>query len=68
MTSKAGGKARAAGVSATSFLDLKAELAKKEDEFARSKASGTSRAIIGGVKRPEKVRLHALFLSYEDID
>ena len=47
-------KAKAAGVSASSFLDLKAELSRKEDEFAKAKASGAS-AVIGGVKRPDKV-------------
>ena len=39
-------KARAAGVSASSFLDLKAELAKKESDFKK----GVS------VPRGEKVR------------
>lgn len=33
-------KAKAAGVSASSFLDLKSELAKKESEFAKRKALG----------------------------
>ncbi|OAX41188.1 hypothetical protein K503DRAFT_686013 [Rhizopogon vinicolor AM-OR11-026] len=47
-------KARAAGVSASSFFDLKAELAKKEDEFARTKAAGGSRYVVGGIKRPDK--------------
>ena len=50
-------KAKAAGVSASSFLDLKAELAKKEGEFALKKAAGKStEGLIGGVKRPDKVR------------
>lgn len=50
-------KAKAAGISATSFFDLKAELAKQEDEFAKNKAAGKSIAtIVGGVKRPDKVR------------
>lgn len=48
-------KAKAAGVSAGSFLDLKAELAKKEEEFAKKKAAGKSVAVVGGVKRPDKV-------------
>lgn len=47
-------KARAAGVSASSFFDLKAEIAKKEDEFARTKAAGGSKYTVGGVKRPDK--------------
>ncbi|KAI9061043.1 hypothetical protein FKP32DRAFT_1667775 [Trametes sanguinea] len=47
-------KAKAAGVSASSFFDLKAELAKKEQEFAKNKAAGKSAAIEGGVKRDDK--------------
>ncbi|KAG0705651.1 hypothetical protein DFH29DRAFT_1029763 [Suillus ampliporus] len=47
-------KAKKAGVSATSFFDLKAEIAKKEDEFARTKAAGGSRYTVGGIKRPDK--------------
>lgn len=47
-------KARAAGVSASSFFDLKAEITKKEDEFARTKAAGGSKYTVGGVKRPDK--------------
>jgi hypothetical protein len=50
-------KAKAAGVSASSFFDLKAELSKYEDEFAKKKAAGLSTAIIGGIKRPQKVRV-----------
>ena len=37
-------KAKAAGVSASSFFDLKAEIAKQEAEFAKSKAAGKSTA------------------------
>jgi hypothetical protein len=49
-------KAKAAGISASSFFDLKAELAKQEDDFAKSKAAGKGGAmIVGGVKRPDKV-------------
>ena len=49
-------KAKAAGVSVTSFFDLKAELAKKSDEFARSKAAGGSKYVPGeGRTRPDKV-------------
>ncbi|KAG1779149.1 hypothetical protein EV702DRAFT_124115 [Suillus placidus] len=47
-------KARAAGVSASSFFDLKAEIAKKEDELARTKAAGGSKYTVGGAKRPDK--------------
>jgi hypothetical protein len=49
-------KAKAKGISASSFLDLKAELSKQEDEFTRNKAAGKSNYIVGGVKRPDKVR------------
>lgn len=48
-------KARAAGVSASSFFDLKAELAKKEDEFAKTRAAGGSKYVVGGIKRLDKV-------------
>lgn len=47
-------KAKAKGVSASSFFDLKAELAKQESEFAKSKAAGKSTQIVGGIKRPDK--------------
>lgn len=33
-------KAKAAGVSASSFLDLKSEVARAEEEFAKAKAAG----------------------------
>ena len=49
-------KAKAAGVSASSFFDLKAEIAKKEEEFAKVRASGKEAYIVGGVKRDDKVR------------
>ncbi|KAG6824911.1 hypothetical protein H0H92_005434 [Tricholoma furcatifolium] len=42
------------GVSASSFLDLKAEISKQEEAFSRNKAAGTSKYIVGGVKRPDK--------------
>jgi hypothetical protein len=49
-------KAKAAGVSVTSFFDLKAELAKKSDEFARTKAAGGPKYVPGeGRTRPDKV-------------
>ncbi|KAJ1307642.1 hypothetical protein OPQ81_001736 [Rhizoctonia solani] len=43
-------------VNAASFFDLKAELAKHEDAFAKSKLSGGGKAelIVGGSKRPDK--------------
>ncbi|TDL25507.1 hypothetical protein BD410DRAFT_595768 [Rickenella mellea] len=47
-------KARAAGVSASSFLDLKAELSKHESELAKSKASGKAKYVAGNVKHPDK--------------
>jgi hypothetical protein len=48
-------KARAAGVSASSFFDLKAELSKQEAEFSKNKAAGKSAYTVGGTKRPDKV-------------
>jgi hypothetical protein len=54
-------KAKAAGVSASSFLDLKAELSKHEEEFAKNKDAGKSTAIaIGGTG--SKVRTHVFVL------
>ncbi|KIJ12824.1 hypothetical protein PAXINDRAFT_163838 [Paxillus involutus ATCC 200175] len=47
-------KAKAAGVSVTSFFDLKAELAKKSDEFAKNKAAGGPKYVAGQARRPEK--------------
>ncbi|KAF8348820.1 hypothetical protein F5887DRAFT_1241934 [Amanita rubescens] len=41
-------------ISASSFLELKAELAKKEEEISKLKAAGKSTAIGGGPKRPDK--------------
>ena len=61
-------KAKAAGVSASSFFDLKAELAKKEEEFAKNKAAGKSAALVGGVKRPDKVCPSAFSRNVCDID
>jgi hypothetical protein len=48
-------KAKAKGVSASSFFDLKAELSKQEAEFTKNKAAGKSSQIVGGIKRPDKV-------------
>lgn len=48
-------KSNAAGVSSSSLFDLKAELAKQEEEFAKRKAAGKGNALVGGVKRPDKV-------------
>ncbi|KAG8863130.1 hypothetical protein FRB96_009311 [Tulasnella sp. 330] len=44
------------GPSSASFLDLKSELFKKENDFKKAKDSGKGRAdpIVGGVKRAEK--------------
>ncbi|KAG8747302.1 hypothetical protein FRC10_001481 [Ceratobasidium sp. 414] len=49
-SSKKGGKA---SVNASSFFDLKAELAKHEDAFSKSKLAGKGRAepIVGGAKK-----------------
>ncbi|EIN03747.1 hypothetical protein PUNSTDRAFT_109149 [Punctularia strigosozonata HHB-11173 SS5] len=48
-------KARAAGVSASSFTDLQAELARKKEAFAKAKAAGqtatASSPIFGGEKK-----------------
>ena len=46
-------KAKAAGVGASSFLDLKAELAAKEKEIAENKAVG--KRIASGGQKPGKV-------------
>ena len=46
-------KAKAAGIGASSFLDLKAELAAKEKEIAEDRTSG-KRTSSGG-KKPGKV-------------
>lgn len=48
-------KAKAKGISTTSFFDLKAELSKQEADFTKSKAAGKT-TIVGGVPRPDKVR------------
>jgi len=45
-------KAKAKGISATSFFDLKAELSKQEAEFAKAKAEGRTAV---PVSRPDKV-------------
>ncbi len=59
-------KAKAAGVSASSFQDLRAELAKKEEEFSKSKVANKSAAVVGGVKRPDKVRMYSLLFEMYD--
>ena len=57
-------KARASGVSASSFLDLKSELAKQASEFAKNKGS-QSKYVVGGIKRTDKVSCHCYIkLSY----
>ncbi|KAH8109576.1 hypothetical protein DFH11DRAFT_1515373 [Phellopilus nigrolimitatus] len=45
-------KAKAAGVSASSFLDLKAELAKKETEFSKKKGAYATGGALPGDKVP----------------
>ncbi|TBU63082.1 hypothetical protein BD310DRAFT_667326 [Dichomitus squalens] len=47
-------KSRAAGVSASSFMDLQAELERKKQEFAKNRAAGNAMAVVGGAKRPDK--------------
>jgi hypothetical protein len=54
-------KAKAKGIGASSFFDLKAELSKQETEFAKKKASGESTRIVGGIPRPGKVSAHPMF-------
>jgi len=54
-------KAKASGVSATSFFDLKSELSKKEAELTKAKAEGRHLSVVGGLKRPDKV-CHLKFL------
>ncbi|KAE9407787.1 hypothetical protein BT96DRAFT_850413 [Gymnopus androsaceus JB14] len=47
-------KSKAKGISASSFLDLQAELSKKKEQFEQEKTAGKSRYIVGGVQRPDK--------------
>ncbi|KAH8100075.1 hypothetical protein BXZ70DRAFT_202323 [Cristinia sonorae] len=42
------------GVSNNTIFDLRAEIAKHEEEFAKNKAAGKSKAVVGGIKRPDK--------------
>lgn len=42
-------------VSVASFFDLKSEIAKHEDDFAKDKGS-SRKYVTGGMKRPDKVR------------
>ena len=44
---------KGANVSSSSFFDLRAEIVKHEEEFAKNK--GKAKVIVGGVKRPDKV-------------
>lgn len=48
-------RAKGKGVNVTSFFDLKAEISKQEEEFAKSKVAGKSNYVVGGIKRPDKV-------------
>lgn len=47
---------KALNISSSSLFGLKAELSKRQDELTRNKALGKGSAIVGGVKRPDKVR------------
>ncbi|KAF5377330.1 hypothetical protein D9757_008005 [Collybiopsis confluens] len=47
-------KAKAKGISSSSFLDLKAEISLREDNIAIDKAAGNSKYVVGGVSRPGK--------------
>jgi hypothetical protein len=55
-------RAKAKGVNVTSFFDLKAEISKQEEEFAKSKVSGKNNYVVGGIKRPDKVSCPASLL------
>jgi hypothetical protein len=48
-------KAKAAGVSSGSFLELQAQVAKRKETFIKDKAAGNVTAIVGG-KKNGKVR------------
>jgi hypothetical protein len=51
---------KSTSVSSSTFFNLKAELSKQKEEFARARASGSSRSSrTEGFKRPDKVRLFA---------
>jgi hypothetical protein len=56
----------------SSFFDLKAEIAKQEEAFAKNQATGKSKLIIGGVKRPDKVYIDTfaplLLVSYNSVE
>ncbi|TCD63748.1 hypothetical protein EIP91_004999 [Steccherinum ochraceum] len=47
-------KGKGKGVSTNSFFELRAEIARQADEFAKNKAAGKGTAVVGGVKRPGK--------------
>jgi hypothetical protein len=64
-------KSQSSGVNATSFFDLKAELATRESQFKKQRASSsTSTTVVHGIKRPlasGKVRYGPLeHLKYAD--
>jgi hypothetical protein len=46
-------RAKASGVSSSSFFDLRAEISRKEEEFSRDKAKGKARAPKVGGSRGE---------------
>lgn len=48
-------RAKAAGVSASSFLDLKAELSKQEDAITKAKTSGGKISAVAVFDNPSKV-------------
>jgi hypothetical protein len=53
-------KAKAAGVSSGSFLELRAQVAKRKEGLVKDKAAGNVTAIVGR-KKNEKVRESSLF-------
>lgn len=62
-------KAKAAGVSASSFLDLKAELAKQETDFSKKKAGGSQSYVAGNRQRPDKasISFHLHDIGYTNV-
>lgn len=58
-------KSKSKAISASSFLELKAELAKKEEEIAKLKAAGKSTTIAGGPKRLDKVSTRSITICRE---
>ena len=56
-------KAQAAGVSSGSFLELRSQVEKQKQIYAKEKAAGNASAIVGKQKRKGKVRCNFRHLS-----